>query len=258
MTQRPIRQDSPTTVERELLDSARLDAPEPAARARALARLDVVGAAASTTGPGAAVASWPPLGGPAKWLALGALGAALAVGGVEGLEHFEHRGGAASSNTASSDAAGTTHAVDPVVQSHRVAPEIEPLARPEDREKPAHPAGRTRAKASKGVSITAKPSPAETSEPDLGAEVSALEEVRRELASGHVVVSLGLLDAYDRRFSKPRLGPEARLLRLEALIASGHVDRAAKLGERLLADQPDGAYGQRVRTLLGEAETTNR
>ena len=62
----------------------------------------------------------------------------------------------------------------------------------------------------------------------------------------------------DRRFSKPRLGPEARLLRLEALVASGRVDRAAKLGKRLLAEQPDSAYGQRVRSLLEGAASTNR
>ena len=257
MTQRPIRQDDPTGVERELLDSARLDAPEPAARARALARLNLVGAAATTTGGGTIVPSWPPLGGAAKWLALGTLGAVLALGAVEGLERIEHRGVAAPSNTGSSDPAGKAHAGEPVVQSPRAAPEIEPPAPPEDHVMPVHPADGSRARASKGVWMAAKPPPARTSEPDLGAEVAALEEVRRELASGHVVVSLDLLDAYDRRFSKPRLAPEARLLRLEALIASGHVDRAAKLGERLLAEQPDGAYGQRVRSLLGEA-TTNR
>ena len=251
MIQRPIRQDNPTAVESELLDSARLDVPEPAGRARALARLDLVGAAATTTGAGAA-------GGPAKWLAIAALGAALALGGVEGMGRIEHRGGSAPSNTGGSDAPGPMQAVGPVVESPRVAPEIEPAAPPEDHGMPAHLAGRSRAKTSRGRSVAAKPPPAGTSGPDLGAEVVALEEARRELSSGNAAASLDLLDAYDRRFPKPRLGPEARLLRLEALVATGRVDRAAKLGERLLAEQPDVAYGQRVRSLLGGAASTNR
>ncbi len=252
MTQRPIREDAPTATERELLDAARLDAPLPSARARALATLGLLGASTITTSAGAAATWWPPGRRQAAWLALGAMGAALAIGGVEGLGRLAHRGGSVPANAAQPDAPGTTGVASPVAEPPRLPSAVGPPALPDAASMPASPAGR-RARAAKGASVVPDLPPAGTSEPDLGAEVAALEEVRRELASGHATVSLDLLDAYDRRFSAPRLEPEARMLRLEALIASGRVDRATKLAGRMLAEQPESAYGQRVRSLLRDA-----
>jgi hypothetical protein len=92
--------------------------------------------------------------------------------------------------------------------------------------------------------------------PTLADEVSALDGARRMLAAGDAAAALDALSAYDRQFPHPMLRPEADLLRVEVLLALGQVDSARRLGERLLAGEPDSAYGQRVRSLLGRAPAT--
>jgi hypothetical protein len=87
----------------------------------------------------------------------------------------------------------------------------------------------------------------------LAAEVASLDEARRALAARDPARALLSLDAYDHRFEQRRLGPEAAVLRIEALIAEGRFSQARRLGEQLLATEPDGAYAQRVRSLLSTA-----
>jgi HAMP domain-containing protein len=92
----------------------------------------------------------------------------------------------------------------------------------------------------------------------LSEELSALDDARQTLSAGDPSATLRRLDAFDRNCAQPSLGPEAMLLRIEALLALGRIDPARRLGEQLLAKQPDSAYGQRVRSLLAGAPTTNR
>ena len=94
---------------------------------------------------------------------------------------------------------------------------------------------------------------APASDDTLTAEVTALDEARRVLAAGDPGAALLSLDAYDRRFASRRLGPEAAVLRVEALIAAGRFGQAHQLGEQLLAAEPDGAYAQHVRSILSRA-----
>ena len=84
----------------------------------------------------------------------------------------------------------------------------------------------------------------------LAQEVSALDEARRALSSGDAESALLALNRYELRVPSPRLGPEATVLRIEALLAERDFDRARQLGEELLAKDPGGAYAQHVRTLL--------
>jgi hypothetical protein len=96
------------------------------------------------------------------------------------------------------------------------------------------------------------------SNPGLACEVSSLDEIRQALASGRAEASLRLLDAHEQRFTHPRLGPEAQLLRVETLVALGRNDAANVVGARLLATQTSSAYGQRARSLLKGATSTNQ
>jgi hypothetical protein len=92
-----------------------------------------------------------------------------------------------------------------------------------------------------------------TADDTLTAEVTALDEARRVLAAGDPGAALLSLDAYDGRFASRRLGPEAAVLRIEALIAAGRFGQARQLGEQLLAAEPEGAYAQHVRSILSRA-----
>ncbi len=100
-----------------------------------------------------------------------------------------------------------------------------------------------------------KPSTRPASTPDsLPAELAALDRARRALGRGDSALALSLLDDYTRRFSKQRLGSEARVLRMEALSKQGDRQAAARLAKKFLAAHPSSPYARRVRTLLREAE----
>ncbi len=131
---------------------------------------------------------------------------------------------------------------NPLVAPEPEAPVVAPTAAPLQTAKPLRPAPAPAA-------TTAPPSPPTT----LAAEVSSLDAVRRSLAAGDAASARALLDRYDRQFARPSLGPESALLRLEVLLGLGRNDEARRLGERLLAEEPDSAYEQRVRSLLGQA-----
>ncbi|HTB75327.1 MAG TPA: hypothetical protein VK762_18885 [Polyangiaceae bacterium] len=239
MTLRPILHDEPTDVERELLGSARLDAPSPVSRARALKTLGFLGDATAT---GADLAADPPtVASLAKWLVLAALAAAIALGAVAARRFSK-----------------TDDAERAAQQAGRLASAVGEDGAHRDAwmgVAPTDPAGS--AAGSETTSLTVRPTARKTAtgvaapfDPGLAAEVASLDEIRRRLASGHAASSLRMLDAHERRFARPRLEPEAQLLRVETLVALGQVDAAADLGARLLADSPSSTYGQRVRSIL--------
>jgi hypothetical protein len=86
--------------------------------------------------------------------------------------------------------------------------------------------------------------------------VLALREARQALGSGQPSTTLRLLDAYEARFVHPTLLPEATVMRIEALLALGRTGEAHTIADKLLADQPNSAYAQRVRSLLGASTSS--
>ncbi len=69
---------------------------------------------------------------------------------------------------------------------------------------------------------------------------------------GTASAPLTLLRDYDARFPDGALRSEATMLRIEALIATGRRDEAARLGRSVIDRDPDGPYVARIRSLLGE------
>jgi uncharacterized protein HemY len=65
--------------------------------------------------------------------------------------------------------------------------------------------------------------------PTLAEEVHRLDGVRKLLAAGDAQSALASLDALARRVPQPRLGPEATLLRAQALMALGRTEEARRL-----------------------------
>jgi hypothetical protein len=99
----------------------------------------------------------------------------------------------------------------------------------------------------------ASPSPAaevqaETT-PSLSREVALLERVRERLRAGDTGGALVELDRVEPNITS--LAMEAKLLRIEALLASGERPRAQELAAELERRYPNGPLGFRLRRLMG-------
>lgn len=272
---RPLLAEDLTEDERRLLRSARIDVPHRNGKLRTVAAMGLAAAtAAGTSGASAATAG---AGLMVKWMALGALGGTIALGAAGGLtplvRGFERHPPPAVITHVPSAASHAAHPVLDVLPSRTLSEDIAPAARPDEAKPPPAPSTPA-APTARVVAIgrTEPPShPADSPAPrttwpqqepavappvavtTLAAEVGALDEARRTLASGDAEAALRALDAYDRRFSRRRLGTEATVLRIEVLLAEGRQLQARQLGDELLAAEPDGAYAQHVRSLLSGA-----
>lgn len=89
--------------------------------------------------------------------------------------------------------------------------------------------------------------------PSLAREVELVEAARAALARGDASAALRSLDTYDREIPAGTLSPEARVLRIEALVRAGgdaNRARANALGDAFLAANPSGPQARRVRSVL--------
>jgi outer membrane protein assembly factor BamD (BamD/ComL family) len=81
-------------------------------------------------------------------------------------------------------------------------------------------------------------------------EVASLDAARRALARGNAANAVSLLVAHETRFPSGTLTPEARVLRIRALLAAGRRDEAEKLASQFLAANPGSPHAARIRSLL--------
>ncbi len=84
----------------------------------------------------------------------------------------------------------------------------------------------------------------------LATEVVALDRARRALAAKDPAEAIRLLDVYERDVPVRVLGPEAQVLRIEAVAARGDRAEAKRLGEQFLLVYPRDPHADRVRRLL--------
>jgi hypothetical protein len=96
---------------------------------------------------------------------------------------------------------------------------------------------------------TAAPTPPP---PSLADEVKLLDESRQALGRGDGPGALRSLDLFQQTFPRARLGTEALVLRIEALVASGRRGDAQALGQTFLDAHPESALAPRVRRAIGE------
>src|SRR5690606_20187901 len=78
----------------------------------------------------------------------------------------------------------------------------------------------------------------------LPLELEAIEAARGALTGGNAALALRLLDRYEARFPRPRLGAEATVLRIEAHVARGEHATAVRLGRAFLAREPQSPYAR--------------
>jgi len=87
----------------------------------------------------------------------------------------------------------------------------------------------------------------------LADEVAALEVARAAIARHDAAAALAAIARYEHDFPKRSLGPEATMLRIEALVQQGNRAAALPLAKRLLG--ANRTYEARIRTLFPELAT---
>lgn len=256
---KPILQSHPSRGAAELLGSARLDTPDPQSMARTLVTLGLAASAATGTSAAAAASAGTVAAGNgaapvvtvgvlAKWFSVGVLvGTTLSGASLAAVELGLY-------GTAGDTPHGRPERVvaprgEPSVPLRIDAPAADRLADTISSQRHTEAAAGTRRAPSAS-------SPAIRTTPRLAEEVQALDAVRVAVGRGDTATALRLLEAFDARFPRPRLGPEAAVLRVEVLVAAGRTDEARRLGQELREDVHGGAHIRRLQRLLDGSEST--
>jgi len=230
-----------TAGELSVLRSAEEDVPAPGSLERTLTALGGGSGLGAEPGPA-------PLGSPLgpRWLRATVAGGVLAFGGVAALV-IATRGRARVALPASAS--------------------VTRVSRPE----PAAPArASTPFVATAPAEIASAPLPAAPARPSVSApardtrgpnddtlpeEIRLIDEARTRLHRGDPKGSLETLARYDQLVKRGgRMRAEATVVRIESLQASGDPARAAKLGQRSLADNPSSPYAGYVQRVLSRPE----
>jgi outer membrane biosynthesis protein TonB len=244
---RLLDDESTDATQAELIRFARREGPSSEGRAKilgALAAKTGLGLTALTSDASAAppASSLPPppvlhAASPFKWALIG-----LAAVGVPLAAWFVFK--AAQPPPAAPAAPPPPAVVKPVEPEATAEPaQPAPAAAPAPRveETPAVPAARA-----------PKSAPSASSGSTLADEVKALGRAKAALSAGNPQQALRELDAYRAAFPAGKLGQEATVTRIEALVASGDRATAKRLGERFLSHSAKSPYAARVRSLIGE------
>ena len=259
-----------------LLRSARADAPSKTARARAAVAIGLAGGSAAvataTTATAAATASKLVAASAVvmlKWVGLAAVGGAITVGAVHVVTRPRHptpaaivpRPDAPTPHGFASPPKGpeTTNvgwpihspplavlSVDiPTPSSAAPTPAIAAPVVP--RNSPMAATFATSPVA--GGTATHEPRGAAPAN-SLADELRALDRASSRLSAGNARAALDELDAHERWFKDGALAPEAAVLRIEALAASGDDAAAIQRATAFLAADPDSVQARRVRSVL--------
>jgi hypothetical protein len=98
---------------------------------------------------------------------------------------------------------------------------------------------------------TTAPSTMPSAGSSSAAELAMLDQARAAIDHGDAGRGLSLLDAYASRFPRGVMGPEASILRIEALANKGDRAAASREGEAFLRANPTSPYAARIASLLG-------
>lgn len=253
----PLFDVSSSARTRALLQAGRKDTPPDDFSQRLLAGLGVAAVATTVTISAAASASGAAVSSAAssssgavsavlavsKWVAVGALGGGIFAAGVDlalapqpALPVVSYAVRAAKPASAASKPQQRSGAV--------VAPETTPQVVPDREREPAltspHPEP-----AAAAAAAGAAGSPGQ-----LGREVASIDRARQALSAGDAAGALRELDSFDHTQLTGVLEREARVLRIDALLAQGQTSRARSLAEQYVQQYPNDAHAARLRALL--------
>jgi hypothetical protein len=89
--------------------------------------------------------------------------------------------------------------------------------------------------------------------PTFSDELATLDSARHAINAGEAARALSILDGYRTHFPVGVMGPEASILRVEALAKAGDHAAAERAAEGFLMSNPTSPYASRVRSLIGES-----
>lgn len=259
-----ILEQDPDDFERSLLTSARLDVGSARARARCAA---VAGAGVALS---AKASAWSLAG---KWLTVGLLAGFSTVGVATAVFPALPRLGRPSANTpAARPSTRALGARAPLLGAEPTPSAVaasggEPLppatSTPLAPERTSSEAGlgaepatgaqlprETRAAAGDHASVGVPTAALPALDEALNREVALLDSARRALRQGQPATALAALEQRQREFPRGALGPEASVVRVQALLAQGDHARAQAEAKDFLARHPDGAHAARIREAL--------
>jgi hypothetical protein len=98
------------------------------------------------------------------------------------------------------------------------------------------------------ASGSSEPAPAAAA--SLASELAALKQIRQALRNHDGRAALSLLDRYDTGIYGASLSLEARVLRVEALDASGRAAEAEALARRFVRENPDSPLAERAQRFI--------
>lgn len=240
----PVRlfEGSDSALERQLLGVARAEKSSPEARAKTLLALGISGSAAmSASAVGAAAARASITAGKAIWAKL-ALG--LSVAGVVAVAPPVYR--AWQRHQAASALATAARAA--ALAAPRAGIQTAPSAMETPAPAAVDQAPAPTAVAPDAVAQGATPVAAAT----LARELAAVDAARTAVAHRQPRRALALLDAYARAFPAPNLGPEAEILRIDALAQGGHPVAARAHAEAFVRLHPGSVLAARARRYLAD------
>jgi hypothetical protein len=105
-----------------------------------------------------------------------------------------------------------------------------------------------------GESVAASTRPADD-DAALRAEIALLDRARYALRDGAGERALRLLEQHRRRFQNGQLAPEARALRIEALLQRGSYAQAESMSREFAVAYPNHPLRERVAALHARAQT---
>jgi len=92
----------------------------------------------------------------------------------------------------------------------------------------------------------------------LGGETNALRAARAAIERKDGARALAILDQHDHDYPDGLLGPDARVLRIQALATSGHDAEALSRADAFLLDYPHSPEAARVRELADALRATHQ
>lgn len=254
---RKLLDDSPDELTQRLLGSALDDQPSARAFSRTAVALGVSSlvpmATTSAAAAGSASATGTVVTGAAstsvklfglagfKWFGLGAIAGLILAGAASSVV-----GGKPAPTVNVTPAATATAGRDPTSAVPRT-----PLAIPAPR--PSAASSSPPNKPSQGEvpgTTSARSEPGSSAKtPTIAREIAALDGARAALERNDPTAALAAVDSLERQ-GAVALGPEATVIRVEALLARGETSKATALAKRFLAENPSTPHATRMREIV--------
>ena len=238
-----------TAGELSVLRSAEEDVPRAGSLKRTLTALGGGSGLGAEPGPAPLANPLGPLArlGP-RWLRATVAGAVLALGGLAALVIATRGRARVAASIAVPASVARVSRPEPAAPARASAPFAAPP--PAEIAAAPLPAAATRPSVSAPARDTRGPN-----DDTLAEEIRLIDEARIRLHRGDPKGALETIARYDQLVKRGgRMRAEATVVRIESLQASGDTARAAKLGQRFLADNPKSPYAGYVQRVLSRPE----